>query len=175
MKHALKSVVSILGVSLVLCACAPVQREVPFNESAFTSTLRSGSEFIQGQAFTILKNGSRRMQEHGSVLLMPKNSYTTEIVQKEYNQGLKLTPPDLHLRKYVRETVADVNGNFIFHNVAPGQYYVASHIKWYVDEDETDADGNSYTSQVPVDQWIWDDVTVRKGDSREIVGWDQGK
>ena len=93
-------------------------RRVAYNEADFAGYGGSGSGQVTGRAVLGV-----RVAANTSVILMPANAYTTEIVQRSYAQREHLQEADPRLQKYQREVTSDSNGNFVFRSVPPGNYY----------------------------------------------------
>jgi len=164
--------ISVVAFPLISCA----SHHVPFNEAEFTPYARTGTGVVDGQAFRISLDNSKWVMTHRALVeLIPANAYTDEIAQRKYANRVWLTRPDPHMAKYVRRTYTDENGNFVFRNVPPGNYYVANHAEWTHTEDGSDPDGNPTQVEVGEDQWLWNRTWVKNGERTTVTGWEQGK
>jgi hypothetical protein len=90
---------------------------------------------------------------------VPVNAYTEEIVQRKIVRGQTLQPGDPRYDKYVRHTVADDLGNFEFHHLPAGEYFVGGIVEW-------DA---SQSFRVHQSSWAWERVSVQSGESVRVV------
>jgi hypothetical protein len=167
----------VVPAALFFAACAPQPRKVPFDETAFVPYGRSGSATIKGTAFTVMRdNKHERVAGNNAVVkLVPANAYTEEIVERRYYNRVKLEQADPRYDKYVRRTHPDDDGHFIFTRLPAGEYYVSCHLRWSYDSTFTDADNNIQNTTVPVDQWIYQRVAVKSGQTADVEDWVQGK
>ena len=106
----------------------------PFDESELQPYSKNGTSTISGQAFQKTNGGDVKFGAGNEVSLIPVTSYTTEMAQAWRNRSWPGDPPQTNpqLQKYVRQVVADGNGNFEFQNVPAGNYYVVCPIFWRV-------------------------------------------
>ena len=90
------------------------------------------------------------------VTLLPVTTYTQEMVDRELGDGVTLTSSDSRLKKYLRITTADHQGNFSFQRLPAGEYFVAGEAAW------------TYTADNDEYQWACERVTVKKGQTVQI-------
>ena len=165
-----------LGASLFVSACAPLPREVAFNEAAFSPYHGTGSATIVGTAYTVLRNkDTRTATENATIKLVPDNAYTEEVATKRFQANRKLEPADPRYEKYVRRVHPDNDGHFAFRHLPAGKYIVAAHLHWSSTVVNTNDDGTTYDSDVPVDQWIYSRVAVKSGETVKVDDWNQGR
>jgi len=94
-----------------------------------------GTGEISGQAF-INTGGKIRYASNGRVSLVPATPYARERMNAIYGSGNVASKPvrfvgqDAEYRTYARHHTANKNGEFIFRNVAPGDYYITTGIVW---------------------------------------------
>lgn len=94
-----------------------------------------GSGEISGQAF-INTGGKVRYASGGRVSLVPATPYAHERMSAIYGSGSVASKPvrfvgqDPKYRAYARHHTANKNGEFIFRNVAAGEYYVTTGVVW---------------------------------------------
>lgn len=163
------------AASLAFCSCAPLPHTVPFNEAAFAPYSHSGSASVSGTAFTILRDKSQITANQNAVLrIMPANEYTDEITAKRYDRDRKLEPADPRFLRYVRKIHPDENGNFAFHNLPAGNYYVSCHLKWETEGTFVDSDGTIWPTTEDIDQWVYQKISLKSGQSAHIDSWIQG-
>jgi hypothetical protein len=131
----------------------PVPHRVPFNEAEFAPYLRSGAATVVGQAAITFKNGSVRPGRNIEIDLVPVTSYTQEIVQRKIIRREDLQGRDPRYDKYVRTAQTDDMGNFEFHRVPAGEYFLGGVVIWEEPEN------------IPAhhEKWAWDRITVGAG------------
>ena len=152
----------VLVLSLLLSSCAfagfaRVPRRVPFDESAFAGYGGSGSGAVAGQLI-VSYEGQSYPGEGVPITLIPLTAYTREMVERELGDGVYLTASDPRFKKYVRITNADHYGNFAFHQIPPGQYFIVGEAAW----------NEAGSSDTYVHQWGCERVTVGKGQTVRI-------
>lgn len=166
----------ILLASIALTSCQTAKKHQlvsTFNESEFVKLLEpTGKNTIKGSALMRKANGEIVTCAGTKILLLPSVPYSAERVQAIYGnveQGyvplyarpIEFIPENSNYAKSGRETVCNVQGQFIFENVKDGEYFIYSHISWmygYV----------SYTPQY-TGGTIFKKVSVSKGTTADIV------
>ena len=150
--HPLWRVASLLALFLVSCVFADftgVTRQVAFNEADFATYAGPGTASVTGQLICSYE-GKDHPGQGTPVTLLPVTAYTKEMIERELGDGVTLTPSDSRLKKYIRITNADHQGNFAFRHVPAGDYFVAGEAGW----DKADYE---------LHQWACERVTVYKG------------
>jgi hypothetical protein len=129
---------SVMCFALLAGACAPIRIESTFDPKEAVAITKQGRAKIEGQAFLRQRGGSVVTAAGNTVNLIPASTYARERFAKIYN-GRKfaetLLPADTRDASYVhmmRSTIADAQGNFVFDNVAPGEYFVQTQVTWSV-------------------------------------------
>ncbi len=114
------------------CATVPQPKisRIPFPEQEYQNLQHSGAAVVKGQAFLKTRGGDVKLAAGNEVILNPVTSYSNEWYEKAYVQRKNLIESDPRLRNYVKRTVADGSGRFVFKNVPPGEYYVTTVITW---------------------------------------------
>jgi len=153
---------TLLLLPLFLSACAFAvfarsPRQIPFDESAFAAYARPGSGSVVGQLIAT-DEGNSYPGEGVPITLVPVTAYTREMVERELGEGVTLTPSDSRFKKYVRITTADHQGNFAFHQIPAGEYFVAGEASW----------AETGSSDAYVHQWACERVKVRNGQTVRI-------
>jgi hypothetical protein len=120
--------------SCVFSGFVTVPRAVPFDESRFAAYRGSGSGVVTGQLIVTADDGVH-IGSGDHVTLIPVTAYTREMVDREIVNGDRLAPSDPRFKKYVRLTTTDDNGNFAFHQLPPGEYFVSGLAEWYFGSD----------------------------------------
>jgi hypothetical protein len=135
--------------------------QVPFDETEFAAYDRPGSGAITGQLAVVdPDNGRLRHGDRATVELLPVASYTTEMVNRQLGQGTRLFPADSRLKKYVRTTTTDHQGNFAFSSLPAGDYYVFGDVEW--NDQPLFEEYNQY-------QWGCERITVRNGQVTRVM------
>ena len=126
----MKSSPIIVGViALFLTGCVtPVMQTVPFDEAACQWSVGRGSATIAGSAFMKTRGGDVKLAAGNKVELIPETPYTRERFQLP--SGTRVQDRDARLANFVRETIADAQGNFEFKNVPAGDYILSCVILW---------------------------------------------
>lgn len=132
MKNKIRSIICIVALASLVAGCA-TNITTPFDESAFQPYAGKGASTITGQAFEKTNGGDVKFGAGTEVSLIPVTTYTTEMIQT-WRRNSVFGPPQTNpqLQKYIRQVVADGNGNFEFQNVPTGNYYVVCPIFWKV-------------------------------------------
>jgi hypothetical protein len=98
-----------------------------FNAEAFHATLGTGE--ISGEAFVRTVDGDVKTAAGLPVRAIPVTEYTTELYNNVYLQNRELAnPPESKIPAVV--VTANSRGEFTIKGLAPGKYYVVSHISW---------------------------------------------
>jgi hypothetical protein len=161
-----------IAAALFLGACAPEQpRQVAFNEAAFAGYGGSGSGQVTGRTVALIGVTAEKLAPFTNVNLMPVNAYTTEIVQRSYVRRENLQDPDPRFQKYVRQVESDGDGNFVFRNVPPGDYYASCDFTYSYPSYNTDSNGNQVETELYYDAKI----RVRSGQTVTVESWQQGQ
>ena len=130
---------------------------MPFDESAFAAYGGSGSGSVAGQLIVTWK-GQTYPGEGVPITLIPVTAYTREMVDRELGDGEYLAPSDPRFKKYVRITKADHQGNFAFHQIPAGEYFVAGEASW----------NEAGSSDTFLHQWACERVKVGNGQTVRI-------
>jgi hypothetical protein len=150
----------------ILGGCAVFQppRTAIFDESEFAPYAGSGTSTITGQAFQKTQGGDVKYGAGDDVYMVPITSYTREWHDKVLVQGQNLASADPEtqskLSQYERHATADAMGNFEFHNIPAGSYYLTCDIEW------------QYPSQYGLETTggiVYGEVTVASGESARII------
>lgn len=130
------------GLCVLLAACMQniVETKTPFDPNAGRYILAKGSGAIEGQAFMRQAGGDVVTCAGEEVTLIPATEYQKERMAIIYGsvQGGRRTssigdmPPtrDPRATQLEKKTVCDAEGDFVFSNLAAGEYYVTSRVLW---------------------------------------------
>jgi hypothetical protein len=148
----------LFAVTPCLTSCA-TDRRVPFNESDFAAYRGPGTGTVVGHLAVTDPDGKLHLGAHFDVEMVPVTPYTQEMVEVELGQGQLLHPPaDPRFKKYARIVTADANGNFVFHQVPAGRYFVLGEVDWLLPASEDYAV-----------QWGLERIAVGNGQTVNIV------
>ncbi|MCR9274409.1 MULTISPECIES: hypothetical protein [unclassified Mameliella] len=133
---------SLLTMATAGCMGREIETTVPFDPSEVAYINQRGSANIEGQAFFRQQGGGVVTCAGEEVSLMPAGKYTTQRMSQIYGnvnggrinvlQGVNqknLPPQYLSMR---RTSKCDAEGDFMFTNVANGDYYVITRVLWTV-------------------------------------------
>ena len=129
-------VVALCVIGCVLAACQSSRVETPFDPTAAAFINQKGTGRIVGEAFLRRDYGRLVTAAGERVFLVPATSYTLERFGKMFDgdrrayfgTSIDETPSDYY--QYRRETKADMRGRFVFDELAPGRYIVATRVFW---------------------------------------------
>ncbi|OQX83382.1 hypothetical protein B6D60_10570 [candidate division KSB1 bacterium 4484_87] len=115
---------------LILVGCAATQsgmkreKRRPFNPAEYKFLQLSGDAEIEGQIMLTKPNGKKEFGVDCEVTLNPATSYSEEFYVKTVQNGIPIEEPDLRALKYIRKTVTNDSGKFVFQRVGEGKYYL---------------------------------------------------
>ena len=108
------------------------QRQATFQPSEMEWSTKQGTGTITGSAFLRTRGGDVMLAAGKDVILNPWSGYTAEWYQRHVIEGKNIGQPDERAARYQRRTVADSEGKFKFEGIPAGEYVVASHVTWLV-------------------------------------------
>lgn len=115
----------------------PVVSNAPFDPAAAAFIKKPGAGVIQGHAFLKKSDGVIKHAGGEVVRLVPVTAYSRNRFAQLYRGGkfvsandIPKIQPDPAYADYTRTTKAESTGRFVFENVAPGSYYVATQNIW---------------------------------------------
>ena len=158
---------AIIPVSLlILTGCMEPRVIKPtalFNSSSASYIFDTGDNTISGQAFLRQNGGGVVTCASSEVFIFPVNEYSSQIMSemfgstdKGYSIGLSSIDYDANYVKYHRVSVCDAQGNFVFENVADGEYYLSTNVRWVI--------GNSRQGG-----YLFEKVSVNKGSNLKVL------
>jgi hypothetical protein len=159
---------------LVSCE-APQSRRAVFNEADFLKTSGSGTGMVVGQASAEMKSGLMRYAQNDTVDLVPVNAYTTEIMERRFAKGQRLTPSDPRFNRYVRVANTDALGHFAFRGVPAGEYYVGTTVDWSDWNWGYNPDGSPYKITIQYHAPIYQRISLSNGQTVRVTNWISGK
>jgi hypothetical protein len=153
--------------AVLVASCQTARIDAPFDPSAAAYVFEKGSGTIEGEAFLRRDSGTIMTAAGERVFLIPATAYAVARFEtmfggdrRAYAGAAVDDAPEAYLR-YRREAKVDMKGKFVFENVAPGRYIVATRVFW-----------TETKSYFPVAQGgaIYDIVEVEKdGTARAII------
>jgi hypothetical protein len=157
---------------LSACADSEIARQQVFRETDFKGYGGSGSGSVVGRAFVVMRDNSQHAASDELIQATPVNDYTTEIVTVVFARNREITSPDPRFEKYIRSSRTDSDGNFAFHHLPDGEYYVtsATHFThWFWNNDSTEK--VVMQDCIPV----YARVSVRGGQTVRVTDWNYGR
>ena len=120
---------------------APLKLESRFDIQAVRFVKQPGNATVRGQAFLELADGTSMNCAGFAIELLPVAAYSDERILKTYGnnrQGQilleqkppKFTPDVKQYHEMLLKGACDASGEFLFQNVAAGDYYVMAFIIW---------------------------------------------
>lgn len=128
-------------VPTVLCAflvsgCQTARIDTAFDPKAADYVLAKGTGTIQGEAFLRRDLGAVVTGAGERVYLIPATDYAVARFEKMFGGdrraffGASVEAAPDEYNRLRRETKVDMKGKFVFENVAPGRYIVATRVFW---------------------------------------------
>ena len=166
---------SLIITTIFLSACAQqlVQRSKVFREADFQGFDRHGSGSVVGRAYVQTSEEDPRPGDRYNIDLVPVNAYTNEMVNVLMSQNNRMPPVDPRFLKYRRREVMDINGNFAFHGVPSGEYWVATRTEWGGEEiaDPNATTKGSTSDHIP----MYARVSVKDDQTILVTHWQFGR
>jgi hypothetical protein len=156
--------------TLGLCSCV-VQRQAVFNESAAKWSAGSGSGSVVGRVFVVMRIDSERVGRSTTIDIAPATDYFKEVIDVAFARNRKLTPGDPRAKKYVRTVPTNDEGEFEFHRLPAGDWFVGTDVQWR--HSILDADSNEVWLKEIVP--IFAHVTVKDGQTVKVADWTYGR
>jgi hypothetical protein len=116
----------VLATGLLVSYAGP--ESGPFGGKRGVSNMGKGSATISGQAFVITITGRVTLAIDARITLVPVTPATTMLYEYVGRNGEQRPAPALHLSPLARTASADEEGRFEFTGLAPGDYYLVSHL-----------------------------------------------
>ena len=152
---------AIFAIALSACTVAPLPMNTEFNETDFIPYLQKGSAQIIGSAFVKTMGGDVKLGAGNEVELAPATPYIIERLRRATINGENLAARDFRVSQYVRTTIADARGDFVFKDVPSGDYVLYCRIAWQVPF--------ATYSTIETGGMAYARVTVRDGETVNVV------
>ena len=141
-----KLLFAVVGFGLVAVGCVrqPQVINAPptsqYDNEKAAMFMAEGPNTIRGNAFLKTRGGEVRTCAGNPVLLLPDVQYNRSVLQQSHPSGSRSArQPSVDLgaatsvfTQYGRKTTCDSNGEFIFDNVAEGDFIILSRVVWEV-------------------------------------------
>ena len=151
-------------IFLMSCFSANLQqrreKRKPYNPVEYQYIKTLGTSTIRGQIFIPQRDGTTRPGSGNVITLNPATSYSEEFYIKTVQNGIPIEEPDLRVLKYIRKTVADDAGKFVFKNIAKGKYYIYSPIVYEIP--------NPNGGYKKMDAYVYKTLNIGKGEEEEV-------
>ncbi len=153
-----------LAIAASLAGCVTAKIDQPFDAAEGAFIHKQGTSRIEGSAFLRQRGGGTVTAAGNEVSLIPVTKYSSARIAAIY-KGEKVsylggnfesTPAEYG--RQMRNTKADVDGKFYFDRVAPGDYFVATTVRWSVPG-----------SYLPEGGHLYERVSVREGETARVV------
>ncbi|MBF0247500.1 MAG: hypothetical protein HQL36_05445 [Alphaproteobacteria bacterium] len=139
-----------------------------FSKNQFDWAMKRGTGVIAGQAVMKAQGGVLKYGAKQRVVLVPRNSYTDEIVsasrEKNFFKSYDGVSKHPDYDTYRRVAVADDEGRFRFEDLPAGEWYLGSQIVWYTKS----SDGRTHMNGGV----LWGLITIADGEVRDDVRLD---
>jgi hypothetical protein len=140
----------LLALIVIMIGCAAQQPSViwlhtKFDPAQAAYSREKGENVIKGQGFMRTRGGEIRTCAGSRVSLVPITDYSEERMMYLYNipssSETRYTPwherykttfayTDPEYEKFFITTYCDAQGNFLFENIADGDYFLATRVMW---------------------------------------------
>lgn len=150
--------------AVCVAGCQPKSIGSRFDAQEAAYVLAQGTGRIEGQAFLRRDYGRLVTAAGERVFLIPATAYATARFNAMFGGdmraywGEEVEEPPAEYYNYRRETKVDMRGRFLFENLMPGRYIVATRVFW--------TEPASYLTR---GGGIYDIVEVRKGETTQAV------
>lgn len=132
-------------VFIFSCAPKPIKVDLlnSFDKNEASLINKTGTGKIIGNAFVRKMNGDIVTCAGNEALLIPQTKYATERMEKIYKNTdggfSSVRGPSIEFNNnssdysvFVRKANCDSTGNFVFENVADGNYYIVTQVLWHI-------------------------------------------
>jgi len=123
-------ILALLLTLLAGCATEPPRPAAVWSLDGNRPYIQPGTGGIVGQAFTRTQGGDVKFAAWRTVYLLPATPYYTDWTQRSVNARGYVGPMDTDAVPYIRQTVADDEGNFTFSGLPAGNYIVYTELFW---------------------------------------------
>lgn len=158
----------IIFIMFVTVSCATkVVTTSKFNEKEIAWSKETGKFVISGDAFAMTNGGTAKTCAGSSVYLIPKSDYAKDIMMGAYGNekegrltgaGYKVENIDKNYISTKKAARCNAKGEYIFSDIAKGDYYIESFISWW-------AGGDAGTQKV----YLMKGVSVKAKDLKNIT------
>jgi hypothetical protein len=100
-----------------------------FSEADARWAAATGTGSVTGRVFVIMRNDSERVGRNTTIDLAPATPYYAEIIAVAFARNRKLTPGDPRAKRYVRTVPTKDEGEFEFHHLPAGDYFVGTDVQ----------------------------------------------
>lgn len=131
MRHTLKLAASLLLVTALITGCAqrPTIQPGTFPEAEYATLAKEGTGTVKGQLFMKTLGGDVKYGAGVEVVLVPATTYSAYF-WRAYQTNAVPGPSDPRMKPFTLRTQTDGGGNFEFHDVPPGNYYISGDVIW---------------------------------------------
>ena len=177
------------AVTTVPATPAPIQLQSTLDVAEIKRRLAPGNNTIRGGAFIKKRDGAVVTCAGGEAILLPVTAYVSERVRHIYDNiergyaphhkvhGIQYanTPPE-YLALW-RRAACDARGDFVFHHLQAGDYFVAATVDWHTTDAQSPYLPRAYNPYKESPQqralkqggWLLQKVAVAGGEVKEIL------
>jgi hypothetical protein len=125
------SVPALVLACVLACACGYVcRREASFVEAEYAPFKGPGNCSVSGRAFARTDKGEFKYPVDTAAMLTPVTSYSSEWFEHCVIDRCPLEESDPRALVYVRTTVPEADGRFVFSKIPPGRYFITCMVRW---------------------------------------------
>jgi len=156
-------VVMLLFVAGCLATQSGMRREKrrPFNPVEYKFLQLTGNSVIEGQIILPTPKGGKEFCSGCEVTLNPATSYSEEFYVKTVQNGIPIEEPDLRALKYIRKTVTDDSGKFVFNKIGEGKYYLYSPVEIEIPR------GNGKSRKI--NTYVYQTIYIRNNQKLKVI------
>jgi hypothetical protein len=115
---------------LAACAPAPITLSNRFNPDEVAWSKQRGTAVVRGRDFLRTQVGEVRTCAGLPVTLVPRSAYSQEVTMRAYPTRTVIANPDPAADEFIRRTTCDAQGNFVFHDLPAGEWYLGARVLW---------------------------------------------
>ena len=149
------------------CSAPTHQLATPFRPADFEWSQGRGSASISGQAFLKTRGGDVKTCAGNSVVLVPENPYTLELMTAAKAGKDSRASWDSRYQHFRRTTICDAQGRFAFRDLPAGHWLLGTTVMW-------EAPSTSYLTNMQGGN-LSQSVTLRDGETKETILTDRDR
>ncbi|HDP99286.1 MAG TPA: carboxypeptidase regulatory-like domain-containing protein [bacterium] len=157
--------ISLMLILLSLCiGCATQskyrEKRRPFDPAEYAFVKLHGTSNIHGQIFVPRRTGGQNPCSGCEITLNPATVYSEEFYLKTVKNNIPIEEADLRVLNYIRKTISDDSGRFVFKNIGEGKYYLYSPISY-----DFPKPGGGYQK---INAYVYQSIYIREGQTLKV-------